>query len=540
MHDNDCGSCFTVEATCVGLRLDRFLAQRMQGCDMSREKIKKALLEGACTVNGRVCREPSRRLNAGESVCLCVPEQRSAVAPEQGELRILYEDPHLAVLDKPAGLTVHPCPSCPEGTLVHRLIARFPVLAEQGGERPGIVHRLDKDTSGLLVAALTEAARLRLAEAFAAREVHKEYLALVHGVPAPSGTVDAPLGRDPGVKVRMAVVPGGRPALSGWRVLHADDRARFALLAVRIFTGRTHQIRVHMAHAGFPLCGDTLYGGTDAGGLCPRQMLHARKLAFRHPVGGQALSFTCPPPEDFWNAVAGLDKRMQRVVLTGMPGCGKSTVLRALAEQGVPVWSADAAVLRLYESGGAGWDILRQRYGERFVPDAREPVDRGALGAALAADADLKREVEHAVHPLVREELETFWKQQEAEGHDRAVAEVPLWFECGWKAARGYEPVVVGVRCRPDLRYARLEASRNWSAEKTAVVDAWQWEEHRKLKGCDLIVDNNGVQAGTAEAAATLIRDLENLEHKRREEINTLRQTALRDAFFVHAAMDAD
>lgn len=533
---NENGHCFTVEATCPPLRLDRFLAQQMQGEDMSREKIKKAVQAGGCTVDGLVCRDPSRRLNAGETVRLCLPNPNRTVTPEQGELRVLYEDSHLAILDKPAGLTVHPCPSCPEGTLVHRLLARFPCLAAQGGERPGIVHRLDKDTSGLLVAALTETARLRLAEAFAARTVHKEYLALVHGVPASSGTMDVPLGRDPGSKIKMAPLVGGRPALSEWRVLYADDRSRFAVLAVRIRTGRTHQIRVHMAHAGFPLCGDTLYGGTQQAGFCSRQMLHARRLSFVHPTDGRTLSFVCPPPEDFWNAVSGLDRRMQRVVITGMPGCGKSTLLQALSDRGVPVWSADAAVIRLYEAGGAGWDMLRRRYGDRFVPKARGPVDRRALAAALAEDGDLKKEVENVIHPLVREELETFWRKQEAEGHARAAAEVPLWFECGWKSARGYEPVVVGLRCHPDRRYARLETSRNWSPDKTAVVDAWQWEESRKLKGCALIVDNDGAQIGLTEAAGSLIRDLDDLEQKRRKGIDVLRETVLQDAPFIHDA----
>ena len=367
---------FTVEEGRI--RLDRFLGEALRDQDVSREKVKRAIREGGCLVDGAPCSDASAKVRAGQSVVLRMESEPSRVEPEEGELSILYQDSFLAVLDKPAGLTVHPAPSCPEGTLVHRLVARFPTLREQEGFRPGIVHRLDKDTSGLICVALTEEARLRLAEAFAERRIRKEYLALVRGVPQDAGLVDAPLGRHPTVKVKVAVVKNGKEARSEWRVLHKGPE--YALLAVRIHTGRTHQIRVHMAHIGHPLWGDALYGRSGQAALAgtgpcadpaPRQMLHAWHLSFIHPFTGQALTFTCPPPPDFLDTALHLERRMRRVVVTGVAGCGKSLFMRMLAEEGVATWSADAAVIRLYEPGQEAWLALRRRYGDRFVPDER-------------------------------------------------------------------------------------------------------------------------------------------------------------------------
>lgn len=444
---------FTVTPEHAGQRLDRFLGDAMAGLReadghadaVSREKVKRAIRDGAATVQGRVCTVPNTRVEPGQTVTLSLVVPAARVTPEEGELAVLYRDAAIAVLDKPAGLTVHPCPSCPEGTLVHRLVRHFPELAAQEGFRPGIVHRIDKDTSGLLLVALTEAVRLELSRAFAEREVNKEYLALVHGVPAPAGDIDAPIGRHPLHKVKMAVVPenrGGKPARSAWRVLLADPGGRFALVAVRIFTGRTHQIRVHMAHLGHPLWQDAVYGPAeqlppDMAGqpeFSPRQMLHAWQLAFRHPESGEDMHFTCPPPPDFAALALRLSRRMQRVVVTGSPGCGKSALMRQLEDTGLPVWSADAAVARLYEPGGGGHHLLRGRYGDRFVPAPEGPVDKRALFEAMRADAALRREVEEMIHPLARHDMDAFFARAEAEGAPVAVAEVPLFLEAGWKA----------------------------------------------------------------------------------------------------------
>ena len=275
----------------------------------------------------------------------------------------------------------------------------------------------------------------------------------------------------PTVKVKVAVVKNGKEARSAWRILRKGQG--YSLLAVRIFTGRTHQIRVHMAHVGHPLWGDKLYGrGGQAltppvpGVLlkhdpAPRQMLHAWHLAFVHPFTGQKMAFTCPPPEDFVQTALTLERHMRRVVVTGAAGSGKSLFMRMLAEEGVPVWSADAAVIRLYEPGQEAWQALRLRYGDRFIPDGRSPVDRKALAAALLPSAEPGvdvHELENLLHPPVLDDLERFWGEQEEAGLGYAVAEVPLWFESGWnrRLCGGRKPYVVGISCEQAERCRRL------------------------------------------------------------------------------------
>ncbi len=525
---------FTVGPEHAGQRLDRFLGDVMaelrerdgHGDAVSREKVKRAIRDGAATVQGRACTVPNTRVEPGQTVTLALAVHAAKVTPEDGDLTVLYRDAAIAVLDKPAGLTVHPCPSCPDGTLVHRLVRHFPELAAQEGFRPGIVHRIDKDTSGLLLVALTEAVRLELSRVFAEREVHKEYLALVHGVPKAQGELDAPIGRHPLHKVKMAVVPenrGGKPARSAWRVLLADPDGRFALVAVRIFTGRTHQIRVHMAHLGHPLWQDAVYGPADTAPFAegevpefpPRQMLHAWRLSFRHPESGTDMHFTCPPPPDFAALALRLSRRMQRVVLTGSPGCGKSALIRQLGEAGLPVWSADTTVARLYEPGGGGHHLLRGRYGDRFVPDPAGPVDKRALFAAMRSDDALRREVEDMIHPLARHDMNDFFAQAEAAGAPVAVAEVPLFLEAGWKA--GTQPnslpniLLVGVHCPFAERARRLETHRGWPQDMIAAMEAWQWPEADKMRACHLVVDNSGTPEDLARRARGMLAELARL-----------------------------
>jgi len=525
---------FTVGPEHAGQRLDRFLGDVMaelrekdgHGDAVSREKVKRAIRDGAATVQGRACTVPNTRVEPGQTVTLALVVPAARVTPEDGELVVLYRDAAIAVLDKPAGLTVHPCPSCPEGTLVHRLVRHFPELAAQEGFRPGIVHRIDKDTSGLLLVALTEAVRLELSRAFAEREVHKEYLALVHGVPKAQGELDAPIGRHPLHKVKMAVVPenrGGKPARSAWRVLLADPDGRFALVAVRIFTGRTHQIRVHMAHLGHPLWQDAVYGPAETAPSAtgeqpefpPRQMLHAWRLSFRHPETGRDMHFTCPPPPDFAALALRLSRRMQRVVVTGSPGCGKSALIRQLDETGLPVWSADAAVARLYEPDGGGHHLLRGRYGDRFVPDPAGPVDKRALFAAMRADDTLRREVEDMIHPLARHDMDEFFARAEASGTPVAVAEVPLFLEAGWKAGTQPNILLVGVHCPFVERARRLETHRGWPQDMIAAMEAWQWPEADKMRACQLVVDNSGTPDDLARRARGLLAELARLRATR-------------------------
>lgn len=484
-----------------GARLDAFVSR---AAGLSRARVKKAVQGGLCRVDGRVCADADVRLEEGRVVELRLPAAQGALRPEEGELAVLYRDESVVVVNKPAGLTVHPCPSCPEGTLVHRLLAHFPELSRLEGVRPGIVHRLDKDTTGLLAAALTETARLALSEAFAARTVRKTYLVLTRGVPGDEGAVNLPLGRHPTLKTKMAVVPenkGGKPALTAWRILYADPAGRFALAAVTIRTGRTHQIRVHMAETGHPLWGDRLYAPRNARDPAPRQMLHAWKLAFPHPVRNEILSFVCPPPDDFVRATLALARRTQRVVLTGTPGCGKSSVLRLLAAEGVPVWSADAVVARLYRSGEDGWLLVRRRWGHRFLAGEDGPVDHAVLAAALAEDTGLRRELERLIHPLVFADMERFFAEAETAGAALAVAEAPLWHE---SRKPDCDALVVTVACPAEARHARMAAGRGWSPERARAVDAWQWPEQDKIAASHYVLDNSG----PAETLPARVRSL--------------------------------
>lgn len=481
------------------VRIDAFLGDVLGGSGFSREKIKQAIRSGLVTRNGEVCAKPGARLFPGDRVVAALVPLTDAPRAEPGDIRVLWRDEHLAVLDKPAGLTVHPAPGRESGTLVHRLLHHFPELAAQDGPRPGIVHRLDKDTSGLMLVAFTEKARHAMSGAFAARDVSKDYLALVHGTPAPaSGVIADPIGRDPARKTRMAVLPacaGGKEAHSEYATLHADPKNRFSLLRVAIRTGRTHQIRVHMHHIGHPLVGDAVYkkpGRAPLPGTQPaRQMLHAWKLAFTHPVTGAALAFTAPPPDDFSSLAVSLATPMQRVIITGSPGGGKSTLARALHDAGVPVWSADESVKRLYEKDADGWYMLLRRYGRRFVPDDAAGVDKAALFAAMREDAALRREVEAVIHPMVEHDLERFWNTHEGAGAPLAAAEIPLALETGRRGVPGRK-IIVAVYCPFAKRRARMAATRGWSDETIRSMESWQWPEAEKIRGADLVVDNAG------------------------------------------------
>jgi 23S rRNA pseudouridine1911/1915/1917 synthase len=300
---------FIVPAEAAGMRLDKFLADHL--ADISRSRIQGWIEEGRVTLDGRPAR-PSTRLDPGQCVRVFIPPPEEVrILPEPIPLGILYEDEHLLVINKPAGMVVHPAPGHTSGTLVNALLARFPAWAEldwweseedeeeAGADypRPGIVHRLDKDTSGLLIVAKSAGARSALQAQFQARQVEKVYLALVHGVPpAPAGLIDAPIGRDPRQRKRMAVVAEGRPAVTAYRVL--EPLGEYALLEVMPKTGRTHQIRVHLAFIGHPVVGDEVYGRRRSRLACPRQFLHAARLSFRHPVTGRPMEFSAPLPPD--------------------------------------------------------------------------------------------------------------------------------------------------------------------------------------------------------------------------------------------------
>ena len=305
----------------AGARLDKVLAAGLDG--LSRSRIQGLLAAGLIATGGRTITDPSHRVKLGQIFDIIIPEPRPAVLVAQAiALNIVHEDDDLLVIDKPAGLVVHPAAGNPDNTLVNALLAHCgDSLSGIGGViRPGIVHRLDKDTSGLIVVAKTDAAHAALAAQFADRTLSRNYLAVVHGVPAPDrGTIDAPIGRSPRNRKKMAVLErGGRPARTRYRVtrtLGPVGRPLASMVECALETGRTHQIRVHLASIGHPVVGDPLYGVRRLGDTAaaealrrfPRQALHAAELRFIHPRTDERCNFASILPNDMMALIERLE-----------------------------------------------------------------------------------------------------------------------------------------------------------------------------------------------------------------------------------------
>ncbi len=295
---------FRIAAQEAGIRIDVLLVQKT---DLSRAAVQRLIERGAVTADGTAVSK-NHRAQEGETISFTPPEPEPALpSPTDIPLDVRYEDDYLLVVSKPAGLVVHPAAGHYEDTLVNALLHRYPGLATGEDEmRPGIVHRLDKLTSGLMLVARTPASRDRLVEMMQERQIHREYLALVKGTfPSREGTIDAPIGRDPRNRKKMAVTEsGGREALSRFKVVEALHEA--SLLEVALDTGRTHQIRVHLAFIGHPVVGDSVYGKRgrleEIAGL-DRQFLHAFRLSLPHPTTGVPLEFTDPLPRDLEEAL---------------------------------------------------------------------------------------------------------------------------------------------------------------------------------------------------------------------------------------------
>ncbi len=325
--DTPAATTVTIDAAADGERLDRALQQNLP--ELSRSRLKQLILSGQVSDaedgRGNVIRDPARKVKGGQIFVVILPEPEDAIPQAQAiPLDIRFEDAHLIVIDKPAGLVVHPAPGNPDGTLVNALIAHCgESLAGIGGvRRPGIVHRLDKDTSGLIVVAKTELAHRALSRDFAARRIARAYAAIVRGVPLPAeGEIEGNIGRSMTNRKRMAVVGAarGKPAVTRYKVERVfGDKA--ALIECRLLTGRTHQIRVHLAERGHPLIGDPVYGGRAARAFArsgtndtavayfQRQALHARHLGFIHPASGDPLAFDSDLPADMKLLLATLER----------------------------------------------------------------------------------------------------------------------------------------------------------------------------------------------------------------------------------------
>src|SRR5688572_22595378 len=297
-----------VPADLSGSRLDRALGEMFP--DHSRSALARLVADGQVSINGQRAAKPSQKVETGQNIeVIFPPPVPSTVEPQDIRVNILFDDADVVVIDKPAGLVVHPAAGHSDQTLVNALLFHVRDLSGVGGElRPGIVHRLDKETSGVMIVAKNDETHRALTAKWNSESVRKEYLALVYGTPTKSsGTIDAPIGRDPRERKRMSVVKGGRASITDYTVV---ERFRgVSLVRCVLRTGRTHQIRVHLKHLGHPIVGDPLYSGPQWKGLpdkklqkalagMKRQALHAEKLTFAHPRSGEVLAFTAPVPGD--------------------------------------------------------------------------------------------------------------------------------------------------------------------------------------------------------------------------------------------------
>ena len=295
-----------------GDRLDRYLSEELP--NLSRSRIQQLIEQGHVQLNGKVCTIKKTAVKAGDRISIEIPEaQPLELQAENIPLDILYEDDQMLILNKPAGLVVHPAPGHQDGTLVNAILAHCPNLPGIGGvQRPGIVHRLDKDTTGAIAIAKTELAHQHLQAQLKAKTARREYLGVVFGSPKmETGTIDLPIGRHPIDRKKMAVVPleqGGRAAVTHWKV--KERLGNYTLMHFQLETGRTHQIRVHSAHIGHPIVGDPVYSSNRSVGVnLPGQALHAWRLRVQHPVSGEWIEVTAPPPQTFMTLLEVLRRR---------------------------------------------------------------------------------------------------------------------------------------------------------------------------------------------------------------------------------------
>ncbi|MEO3706050.1 RluA family pseudouridine synthase [Trichormus azollae] len=296
-------------------RLDLYLSSELQ--NLSRSRLQQLIEQGHVLLNDQVCTSKKINLKVGDRICVEIPSvQPLKLVAEDIPLDILYEDEQLLILNKPAGLVVHPAPGHPDGTLVNALLAHCPNLPGIGGvQRPGIVHRLDKDTTGAIAIAKTDIAYQHLQAQLQAKTARREYLGVVYGVPkTESGIINLPISRHPQDRKKMAIVPteqGGRTAITHWQI--RERLSNYTLIHFQLETGRTHQIRVHSAKIGHPIVGDSVYGaGRSVGVNLPGHALHAWQLKLQHPVSGDWIQVTASPPQTLTTLLEVLRRRSER------------------------------------------------------------------------------------------------------------------------------------------------------------------------------------------------------------------------------------
>ncbi|MFP4110828.1 MAG: dephospho-CoA kinase [Desulfonatronovibrio sp.] len=512
---------FSVDTADSAVRLDKLILKYFPDEPPARSQVQSWIRQGLVRVDGVQHFKPSQTFLADQKVVVQVPVAAREPAAVKGKVEEVYRDEHILVLNKQPGLSVHPASSVAEPTLVNYLLDKYPWIRDTfSGDRPGIVHRLDKDTSGLMVVALDPGSEKKLAASFHDRQVGKNYLAVIKGCPEKNqGEITLPLGRDPVSKTRMAVVKTGRQAITRYQVIYSGKDKKWSMVKVEILTGRTHQIRVHLAEKGHPVLGDFTYGSRsdlsmDCRGrfltrLVRRQLLHSLRLEFNHPATGQEMSFKSLPPKDFLRTFLCQERVLQRVIITGAMGSGKSSVLFLLKEMGYPVFSADECVAELYRPGNDGWRIIRNRFGTRFIEGEDQPVNKQKLARAIEKDPAILAELNHLIHPLVKHRLEEFWNVHACERV--AFAEIPLVFESRMEQGCG---LVAGVFCPDKARHHRLSKTGKMLPEEPALLDSSQMKQADKIRRCDLVVDNSSDLNNLRSKVQALTRVLSYLRTK--------------------------
>ncbi len=533
---------YTVSLEEQGKRLDKFLLEKLKPRGISRQHIINCIKEYGCKVNDRVCKKPSFIVRYEDKIELTIDLPRTELSPVKGNIDIVWRDDHLIIINKPSGISVHPASlKDKDTTLVNLIISKFPEIKDLDVIRPGIVHRLDKDTSGLMVIALNAKSQKLLVRKLANREISKKYLAIVSGIPELlCGEINKPIMRSKRDRKKMEVMVGGKESRTYYEVVHVFEDKRVSLVKVNLLTGRTHQIRVHFSSIGCSVLGDDVYGKAEfnrfkrqypmVSRLISRQLLHSWKLSFSHPLSKEELFFVQPVPKDFLRAILGLFKRVQRVGITGNLGCGKSMLVDFLKMFGAKVWSADEEVKKLYKPKNPGWEAIVHFWGDKFFDARGNEIDKRKLFEHMLKDSGFRKELEKLIHPMIENSLVKFFDSNREERV--AVAEVPLLIEVGWKRKDLFD-VVVGVYCKDELRHKWLMEKRGIELEKVRILESWQMPQKEKMRCVDIVIENPGNKQEYKDVALKLWNVLKSLRiNKIKRFLQRLKELNIVDSSF--------